>query len=189
MPEVTVTYHDKSGPDNTEATLRIAKKRAEELGIRTIVVASTKGRVGVRATEVFKGKKVVVVSHITGFEQPNAQQLTEENRKRILANGGVIHTASHAFTGVGGAVRKKFNTYGTDDVVASTLRVFGHGTKVACEIALMAADAGLARTDEEVIAIAGSSEGADTALVLQPVNLRDFFDLKVREVLCKPRAW
>ncbi|MDP3062641.1 MAG: pyruvate kinase alpha/beta domain-containing protein [Chloroflexota bacterium] len=189
MPEVTVTYYDKSGPDNTEATLRIAKKRAEELGIHTIVVASTKGKTGVRATEVFKGEKVVVVSHTAGFDQPNTQQLTEENRKRILANGGIIHTASHAFTGVGGAVRRKFNTYGADDIVANTLRVFGAGTKVACEIVLMAADGGLVRTDEDVIAIAGSSEGADTALVLQPVNLRDLFDLKVREVLCKPRVW
>jgi len=42
------------------------------------------------------------------------------------------------------------------------------------------------RTDEDVIAIAGSDQGADTAVVLRPVNYGDFFDLKVKEILCKP---
>ena len=51
---------------------------------------------------------------------------------------------------------------------------------------MMAADGGLVRTNEEVIAIAGTGRGADTAVVLQPVNSHDFFDLKVKEILCKP---
>jgi len=42
------------------------------------------------------------------------------------------------------------------------------------------------RTDEDVISIGGSSRGADTAVVLRPVNSEDFFDLKVKEILCKP---
>ena len=52
---------------------------------------------------------------------------------------------------------------------------------------IMAADAGLVRTDEDIIAIAGSGRGADTAVVMRPANAHDFFDLKVREILCKPR--
>ncbi|MBA7684669.1 hypothetical protein ES703_93075 [subsurface metagenome] len=45
--------------------------------------------------------------------------------------------------------------------------------KVACEIAVMAADAGLIRSDEEIISVAGTHAGggkggADTAIVLQP---------------------
>jgi len=72
------------------------------------------------------------------------------------------------------------------DVIANTLRIFGQGMKVVTEIALMAADAGLVRTDEDVIAIAGTGRGADTAVVLKPVNTEDFFDLRVKEILCKP---
>lgn len=53
----------------------------------------------------------------------------------------------------------------------------------------MAADAGLVRTDEDIIAIAGTRGGADTAIVVQPVNSQDFFDLKLREILCKPPIW
>jgi hypothetical protein len=70
--------------------------------------------------------------------------------------------------------------------MANTLRLFGQGMKVVCEITLMATDAGLVRTDEDIIVIGGTSRGADTAVVLRPVNSEDFFDLKVREILCKP---
>jgi len=45
-----------------------------------------------------------------------------------------------------------------DGIVSSVLRLFGQGVKVAFEIACMAADAGLIRTDGEVIVIGGSLE-------------------------------
>jgi len=66
------------------------------------------------------------------------------------------------------------------------LRTFGHGTKVAIEMALMAADAGLIRTDEDVISIAGTATGVDTALLLKPAHTHNFFDMKVKEIICKP---
>jgi hypothetical protein len=50
----------------------------------------------------------------------------------------------------------------------------------------MAADAGLVRTDEDIIAVAGTAVGADYAIVLKPVASDNFFDLKIREILCKP---
>jgi hypothetical protein len=71
--------------------------------------------------------------------------------------------------------------------MAYTLRIFGEGTKVACEIALMAADAGLVRTDEPVIAVAGTGRGADIALILRPANAQTSFDMRIMEILCKPR--
>ena len=84
-------------------------------------------------------------------------------------------------------MRKKFNTYVIGDIIANSLRILGEGMKVSCEIAMMAADSGLVRTDEDVIAIAGTDYGADTAIVLKPVNTHNFFDLRIREILCKPR--
>jgi len=187
MTEVLVTYFDRPGHRNTDATLRIARKRADELGIKTIVVASSSGSTGVKACQVFQGKKVVVVSSFTGFSKLNEQRLTDEKRRLIEGGGGVILTASHAFTGVGRALWHKSGTAGVDEVIRGTLFTLGQGMKVVCEIALMAADAGLVRTDQEVISIGGTGRGADTAVVLQPANLRDFFDLKVKEILCKPR--
>lgn len=189
MSEITVrgVYFDNQGKMNTERTLEIAKARAEELGIKTILVATTTGETGARAAEFFQGYNLVVVTHSTGLCGPNEQELGEENRAAIERAGVKILTCQHAFGGVGRAVRKKLGTYELEEIIAYALRIFGEGMKVVCEIALMAADAGLVRTGEEVIAIAGTGRGADTAVVLVPANAQTFFDMRIQEILCKPR--
>ena len=184
--EARTVYFDNPGGENTEATLGIAKKRAEELGIKTIVVASTKGYTAVQAMDVFQGYKVIIVSHVTGFYEPNLQQFKPEHRGIVESKGGIIITAAHAFAGLSRAMRLKYNMYLLGEIVADTLRIFGQGTKVACEIALMATDSGLVRSGEDVIAIGGTGWGADTALVVRAANTHRFFDLRVMEVLCKP---
>ena len=184
--ELKTVYFEKPGSENTEEVLRMAKQRAEELGIKTIVVASTRGDTAIRAMEVFNKSRVIVVSHSTGLREPDTQEFTEESRKIVESKGGTILTTTHALGGLSRAMRKKFNMYVLGEVIADTLRIFGQGMKVVCEIAMMAADSGLVRTDEDVIVIAGSSRGADTAVVLKPVNTHDFFDLKIKEILCKP---
>jgi hypothetical protein len=40
---------------------------------------------------------------------------------------------------------------------------------------------------EDIISMGGTSGGADTALVLRAANVNNFFDVKVREVIAKPR--
>lgn len=189
MTETTVQsiYFNPPGPQNTARTLELAGQRAEELDIRTILVASTRGETGVLAAQQFQGRDVVIVTHATGFRGPNVQELTEENRAAIEAAGAKILTCQHALAGVSRAVRKKWGTYEIDEIVAQTLRIFGQGMKVCVEIALMATDAGLVRVGEPCIAIGGTGRGADTAVVLVPANVQQFFDLRVMEVLAKPR--
>ncbi len=74
-----------------------------------------------------------------------------------------------------------------NQIVRETLYRFCQGMKVAVEITLMSADAGLINISKEIIAIAGSDEGADTALVLKPAYSGNFTDLKIKEILAKPR--
>ncbi|MFP3985126.1 MAG: hypothetical protein ACLFU9_04060, partial [Candidatus Bathyarchaeia archaeon] len=74
------------------------------------------------------------------------------------------------------------------EIIANTLRLFGEGTKVCVEIVLMATDAGLIPADKEVVALAGSGRGADTALLIKPANSSRFFELEVKEVIAKPRS-
>jgi len=180
-------YFQTPGKHNTEALLKLAKAYAEAEGIRDIVVASTTGETGVKASKVFKGFNMVVVTHFVGVKEPGVGELKEENRRRILKNGAKIQTATHALSSAERAVRAKFGTIMPLEIIANTLRLFGEGTKVCVEITLMAADAGLIPVDRDVIAIAGSSQGADTALLIKPANASRFFDLKVREVIAKPR--
>ncbi len=181
-----IVYFKEKGDVNTETVLELVKERAEKLSIKSIVVASTRGETGVKTTETFKGYNVIVATHSTGFQGHDIQELTTENREEILKAGGKILTTTHAFGGVGRAIRRRFNTYQSNEIIANTLRLFGEGTKVAVEIALMAADAGLVSVKEDLISIGGSNTGADTALILRPANVQDFFNVKVREIICKP---
>lgn len=184
---VPCIYFKKPGPENTKRTLEIASKRAEELGVSNIVVATTRGETGLMAAELFPKKNLVMVTHSTGFVKPDYQELKPEFREKIEKSGFKLLTCQHAFGGVGRAVRKKLATYELEEIIAYTLRVFGEGTKVAVEIALMAADAGLIRTSELCISVGGTGRGADTAILLKPANAQTFFDLRVMEFLAKPR--
>jgi hypothetical protein len=186
--ERRTTYFETAGTQNTDTLLQIVKDYAHKSGVRDIVVASTTGETGGQASKLFKGCNVVVVTHHCGFSQPSVQQLGEEDRTQILRQGAKILTATHALSGAERAIRKSFGTIGSLEIIANTLRLFGEGTKVCVEIALMAADAGLIPTDKDVLAVAGSGRGADTALLISPANSSRLFDLEVKEIIAKPRS-
>ena len=186
--EKPTTYFEAIGEANTDKTLEVAKKRAEELGIKDIVVASTRGGTGVKAVEVFEGYNVVVVTHSQGFREPGKQELTEENREKIEAGGGKILTTGHAFAGVSRAMRRKFDTLGPAELVAHTLRMLGQGMKVIVECAAMAADSGMIPMDGDSISIGGTGRGADTAVVMKPAHISDLFSTYVREIIAKPNT-
>jgi hypothetical protein len=184
---VSCRYFTKPGPANTGAVLEAAGQRAKELAIGRVVVASCTGRTAFAASKIFApSARIIAVTHVTGFAEPNVQEMSEENRRALKEQGVEVLTCAHAFGGIGRGVRNKIGTYQIDEIIAFTFRTFGQGTKVAVEIALMAADAGFVRTDEDVISIGGSGRGADTALVLRPATSSLLFDLKVKEVICKP---
>ncbi len=179
-------YFAHPGRANTDRVLDLALARARDLDLPTVLVASTTGETGARVAHIFTGLDVIVVTHSTGFKAPDLQELLPENRDAIETAGAQILTAQHAFGGVNRAVRKKLATYQLDEIIAYTLRIFGQGMKVVAEMALMAADAGLVRTDTPVLAIAGTGRGADTAAVLLPTNAQTFFELEILEVICRP---
>lgn len=185
--ETKTHYFTSPGKVNTQVTLDLAYRRAQELGIKKVVVATSTGETAAAAVKYMKGLGVIAVTHSAGFQAANAQELKDEFKSRIEVGGGKVFTATHAFGGIGRAVRKKLNTYELDEIIAFALRTVGQGFKVACEITVMAADAGLVRTDEEIIAIGGTGYGADTAVVLKPTHTQTFFDLQVLEIICKPR--
>jgi uncharacterized protein len=185
--EIPCRYFPKPGPANTGAVLEAVGRRAKELSIDRVILATNSGRTAFEALNRFDpALKIIAVTHVTGYKEPNVQDMSEENRGALRTRGVEVLTCAHAFGGVGRAVRYKVGTYQVDEIMAYTLRIFGQGTKVAVEIALMAADAGLVRTGEDVISVGGTGKGADTALVLQPANSFHLFDLRVREVICRP---
>ncbi|MBC7130854.1 hypothetical protein H5T51_06525 [Candidatus Bathyarchaeota archaeon] len=185
--ERKVHYFNNAGPHNTDELLRIVKNYVKKEGLRDIIVASTTGETGVKAAKIFKGYNVVVVTHCFGFNRPGESELKENYKKELLENGAKIFTGTHALSSAERAIRKEFGTLQPLELIANTLRLMGEGTKVCVEITLMAADAGLIPTDRDIIAIGGTGRGADTALRIFPANSARFFNLKIREVIAKPR--
>jgi hypothetical protein len=183
---VPCVYFDEPGAANTEATLKRAAIRAEELKIKKMILASASGETALKAVEIFHGCELVVVTHSTGFYEPNSQEMLPEVHHKLEEKGARVLTCQHAFGGVNRAVRKKLGTYELDEIIAYTLRAFGEGMKVAIEVSLMAADSGLVETGQPCIALGGTEKGVDTAILLKPVNAQNFFDLRVMEVLAKP---
>ncbi|MFC2014977.1 pyruvate kinase alpha/beta domain-containing protein [Chloroflexota bacterium] len=187
--EARITYFDKPGKDNTDAVLEIVKERAEEMGIKTVVIASYRGYTAEKAVKILDGLKIIVVA---GFLEPTTKNLSEtfsQSDEEIIRSKATVLIATHLFSGISRAVRKKFSSSSPGEIIAQALRMVGVGIKVGIECAIMAADAGLVSTDEDVISIAGTRSGADTAIIIRPVNSQDIFELKVKEILCKPNDW
>ena len=181
-----ITYFDGPGPENTDETLKLARERADELGIKEVIVASTRGDTGVKASEIFRGFNLIVVSHATGWREAGIQEINDDSRKRVEVNGGKVLICPHVFAGVERAIRDRFGTAYPDEIIARTLRLFSEGTNIAVEITAMAADAGLISVDGDVVAIAGTSKGADTALVIKPANSKRLFNMKIKEIIAMP---
>ncbi len=184
--EKKTTYFKEAGEQNTDALLGIVKEYLKGEEIRDVVVATTTGETGAKASKIFKDKNVVVVTHCFGFREPGEFDLKEQLKNEILTNGGKIFTGIHALSSAERAIRKDFGTLQPLELISNVLRLMGEGTKVCVEITLMAADAGLIPADRDIVAIAGTGRGADTALRIQPANAARFFDLKIKEVIAKP---
>jgi uncharacterized protein len=179
-------YFDKPGAANTRSVLEMVSQRAGLAGIRKIVIPTYSGKSALLAAKMMDPAKIVAVSTAYGFEKPNAQCMKETTRIKLLSLGVPVVTGTHAFGGVGRSVRKKLGAYQVDEIIAYTLRIFGQGTKVAIEAALMAADAGCVRTDEDIISTGGSAAGIDTALIMRAAPASSFLDVKIWEIICKP---
>jgi hypothetical protein len=188
--ELKTLVFETGGKHNTEATLRIAKERALALEIKQIVVASSHGYTAREAQAVFAplGIKVIAVSICHSWES-EGWTMSPETRAELEALGVMVHTGIHALgDGVSSAFSEKHGGRSPEEIVRDTLYRFSQGMKVAVECLLMVADAGLLDMAQEVIALGGSSSGADTAIVCWPAYPRTFLDLEIREVLAKPRS-
>lgn len=183
------TYFDKPGPVNTDACIAAAVARAEELGLRYLVVASSSGDTALklRAAVGERDMKVVCVTYHAGFHGGD-DTMPAERRALLEEQGIALVICSHALSGVERSIKNKFGTIGILEIMAFTLRFLGEGMKVAVEIAVMAADSAAAPTDQDIMCLGGSGKGCDVAVVLKAAHQNNFFDLRVREVVAMVRG-
>lgn len=193
----SIKYFDTPGPQNTEETIEAVSQRARELQIKHLVVATRVGRTALQVGQFFKGSglNIVAITHQYGYSEPGKWLIDDDMLAELQKLGVRVSTATMPFSTLGRLYRpdwkaSKYSIYNTlfpFDIMADTLRMFSQGMKVCVEIVIMAADMGLIPVDEEVIAIAGTHRGADTAVVIKPSHGHQLYDLRILEIIAKPR--
>jgi hypothetical protein len=178
--EEKVVYFEEAGAEHTAETLKLAGERAKARGIKKIVIASTRGDTAKQAAEAWSklGLKMVVVPHQYGFM--GGQRFNMELADQLRKQGHAVHFGTMLF--------HTENLYGneTPRVMANLLRTFCQGMKVCVEIIWMATDGGHVSPGEQVVVVAGTGRGADTAVVAYAAPSTRLLDLHITEVICKP---
>jgi hypothetical protein len=147
----------KAGPGNTEKTLRAAVERARELRIGHIVVASCSGR--------------------TAFQLKDLSEESDYEGQLVV----ITHHTGYSEPGV--------NQLKEED----RSRLKEAGCRVVTATHALSSISRSYRTKFggidllEIVAVAGTGRGADSAIVVRPANQNRFFDLKVREIIAMPR--
>ena len=193
-----VFYFDVCGEVNTEKTLELAVGRARELGLKKLVVASETGLSALKAAEALKntGIALVVVTSAAGTKVEKTAigdlQIGIPDKAiwdKLEKSGARIIRATDPLYNVG-AAWEHMGTPTLATIIRLCLKIISSGTSVCISAALMATDNGSVKEGEEVVAVAGSWVGLDTALVIRAANSASFLKkgaVLIREIICKPR--
>lgn len=188
--EKSIIYFQHPGEYNTSEVISAVKKRALELGINEVVVASTSGKTGVEMAEALKdtGIRLIVVTHQYGTREAGRWDMEAGHVTKLKGMGVAIVSQSHQFSGIEKSISKVTGGASRVEVIADTLKkLFGKGFKVAIEATIMAADSGAICMDEDIIAVGGTAHGADVACVIKPAHSNNFFGIQIKEIIAMPR--
>ncbi len=186
-----VTYFEKGGPNNTDKALEIAKRYADQFGIKDIVIASTTGMTAEKATEILNPKdyNIMIVTHAYYFvNSTTRQEFPAEKLNSLKELGLKFHVGTHSMSGIERGIRLKKEAWQFVDLLAKMLGYhFSQGVKVCIEISATVCDAGLIPDlERDVIAVAGTGRGADTVCLIKPAPTSNFKNLRVKAILAKP---
>ena len=193
MAKSSISYFEHPGAENTDEIMGIVADRMKRGDIKNVVVASTTGDTARKLISRLKGTGtgVAVVTSQCGSEKEGESEMSKDVEEELIESGAKVVRASHVLSGVERSINRKVGGASRVETVAEALRaLFGQGMKVCVEVTIMAADNGAIPCGEvEVIAVAGSGSGADTACVVRPAHANGFFNFQVREILAMPRKW
>ena len=183
-----VTF-ETTGLENTEETLKIAVQYAKDHGF-DIVAATSSGDTIFKLKEIADSmeytENIVAVRYVYGMKEKGKNVMSDETYEKLLSKDIKIVTAAHALSGAERGLSTRFQGVYPVEIVAGALRMFGQGTKVCVEIALMALDSGNITYGKPVVCIGGSAHGADTACIITPGYSACLLETKIHEILCKP---
>jgi len=166
-------YFDEPGVVNTNSVVKAVLERVKETRIRSVVVASTSGKTALEFAKVLKGEaKVCSISYQT--VDPKIRKELEHLGITIIEKAPCVLSTPKTKT-----IRNAFYT-------------LGQGFKVAIECVLIATNKGVLEPYKDCIAVAGTGEGADTAIICKATSLKQMLGkdtnkrLEVREIITMP---
>lgn len=199
--EKKILYFEKPGSHNTEYVVNAVKERVTKGDVKYVVIASISGQTALKATEELKDLDVSLIC-VSGF--PGWRTIHDieypfvkgEIRKKLERLNVVI--VDKVPSGLSGdTIDYGLARYGyipASWVVAETLEAIGgYGFKTAVEAILMATDCGAIPPFDDVISIAGTDKGADTAIVAKSTFSSSMFSrdsaerFQVLEIIAMPR--
>jgi hypothetical protein len=186
--ENKVFYFSKKGAVNTDKALDIALACCEERGIKKFVVASSSGKTALKLqTKAKPSIEIIAVTYGAGSKYKEEVEEFNRNRSLLEEKGVRIVKGIHALSATERTFENKYKSgFIPLNVVADTLRMFSQGMKVCVEVAVMAAEHGFIKPEEDVVVAGGTGHGADTAVVMRAGYAASMFDTKFRAVLCMP---
>jgi hypothetical protein len=208
---------ERPGPENTNAVIDVVEKAASRC--EYIVVASITGESALSLAGRIKGKKIICVTCPQGmyWEADKMDQgpfadipelsmirdtwlkegkkripmcVTEDNRARLRELAIPVVQGTIPLFGPSFSMRVHLRQMTSLDVIAKTLELFSTGTLVCLESVMMAVDANAIPEGKQVIALAGTERGLDSAWVIRSSASANMFDpvkgSRFMELLAKP---
>jgi hypothetical protein len=188
-----ITYFESTGAwrQNTKAVVEIVTAQVKAHRIKHVVAASSTGFVGAQFAPLKRahpGLTIAAVKMAPAIDRIYDVKVSAAHKRTMEQAGVLFLSGTHVLTGgADRALRAKFDGgFPPTAIIAHTLYLFSQGMKVCVEIIAMACDAGVLPEGVEVISVAGTGQGADTAIVATSAASANLFDLKIHRVLAKP---
>jgi len=198
-------YFEKAGPSNADLVLDAVKGRVQDGGIKAVIVPVTTGKTAALfSSGLGELSPVVAISeddassvarHVTD-QMADAgvfDKLVERQLRSVLFRSYREKAQDASITRRDAFDITLLPLSGKNwSVVREILYAFGHGMKVAIEVSIVAVDLSRVAPYARIIAVGGTHQGADTAIVVRASPQREAFGedhgkrLSVDEILTMP---
>lgn len=166
---VVGVFFDKAGAHNTSDVFKIVKEYLSESDISTIIVSSTTGYTAKEMERFFhENKKIVICKQDMSEEYCMKKTIQDELEKKYIVVDIPLKY-----------LQTKIGLIGTN-----MLRKVSQGFKVCFELVEFLCEKEMVAVGEKIVVIAGTIQGADTAVVFQMKSINNYY---VKEILCLPR--
>ncbi|MEM3017789.1 MAG: hypothetical protein QXO25_02805 [Candidatus Bathyarchaeia archaeon] len=190
----TITYFETPGFANTALVIEAVKERLTLGDVGTVLVPATTGRTAQQFQHALGNAEVIAISE---------DEVLEVCERRPVSDRSMLDRMIRRNLPVDSERDKEARRQIFDmtllpicgeawNVVRDVLYAFGQGMKVAVEVCVAAVAVGRARPYIRVVAVGGTGEGADTAVVARTSTQKEAFGhrpekrLVIQEVVAMP---